>query len=221
MKTLDEIGLEYRTDKSSPYHNYLNTYEKYFEALRDEPVIEVWELGIGDINSENREGQSAFVWRDYFTNCTTIRVFDNDLVKVNTINDLKPIGICAHHMDQTDDKAFFSLTHKMGRPKIIIDDASHIQANTIKSFQILFPLLQSGGLYCIEDTVTSYWPDWGGNVDYYQGTTIMSYMLDLCHLVNFKRQETFNPAQNRLIPDLVKDIDSISFHHSQIIIKKK
>lgn len=220
MKTLDQIGLNYRTDKSSPYHNYLVTYEQYFEKFRDQ-FIQVWELGIGDITSENREGESGLMWRDYFTN-GQISVFDNDPVKVERWS-LKKHGISAYLADQTDKTRFENLVTRYGRPTIIIDDASHIQKNTIQSFENLFPLLQSGGLYCLEDVVTSYWPDWGGNIDYYDNsnTTIMSYMLDLCHLVNFKRQETFNPPQNRLIPDFIKEIDSIHFHHSQIIIKKK
>jgi hypothetical protein len=210
MKTLDEIGLQYRTDKSSPYHNYLNTYEKYFKEFRDKSVVELWELGIGDINSANREGESAFVWRDYFTNCPTIRVFDNDLVKVNGINLLKPIGISAHHLDQTDEQGFHKLLEKVARPFIIIDDASHVQKNTIQSFEILFPLLQP-------------WPDWGGNLNVYesQPLTIMGYMLGLCHQINLKRQETFNPPLNLSVSDMVKQIDSIHFHHSQIIIRKK
>ena len=220
MKSLDQIGLNYRTDKSSPYHNYLVTYEQYFEEFRDQ-FIQVWELGIGDITSENREGESGLMWRDYFTN-GQVSVFDNDPVKVERWS-LKKHGISAYLADQTDKTRFENLVTRHGRPAIIIDDASHIQKNTIQSFQNLFPLLKSGGLYCIEDVITSYWPDWGGNIDYYDNsnTTIMSYMLDLCHLVNFKRQETFNPPQNRLIPDFIKEIDSIHFHHSQIIIKKK
>lgn len=222
MLTLDQIGCKYRTDKSSPYHNYLNVYEKYFSAFRNIPLVQLWELGIGDITSLNREGESAYVWQEYFNVSPAIRVFDNDRLKVNRA-DFKKSHVYTHLIDQTDEAGFLKLLKEVDRPNIIIDDASHIQKNTIRSFEILFPLLQSGGLYCLEDVITSYWPDWGGNIDYYStdNTTIMSYMLDLCHLVNFKRQETFNPPQNRLIPDFVKQVDSIHFHHSQIIIRKK
>lgn len=225
MKTLDEIGLQYRTDKSSPYHNYLNTYEKYFKKFRDKHTIELWELGIGDINSANREGESAFVWRDYFTNCPTIRIFDNDPVKVERF-DYQHNGIYSHHLDQIDEQGFTDLVKKVGNPFIIIDDASHVQKYTIKSFEILFPLLQSGGLYCIEDTVTSYWESWGGIGDVFndqsvEHDSIMTYMYRMCHCINLKRQETFNPPAKYFIPEWIKEIESIHFHHSQIIIKKK
>ena len=137
MKSLDQIGLNYRTDKSSPYHNYLVTYEQYFEEFRDQ-FIQVWELGIGDITSENREGESGLMWRDYFTN-GQVSVFDNDPVKVERWS-LKKHGISAYLADQTDKTRFENLVTRHGRPAIIIDDASHIQKNTIQSFQNLFPL---------------------------------------------------------------------------------
>jgi cephalosporin hydroxylase len=38
---------------------------------------------------------------------------------------------------------------------IIIDDGSHINSDVIKSFEILFPRLNLGGYYCIEDTQVS------------------------------------------------------------------
>ena len=218
MKTLNEIGLQYRTDKSSPYHNYLNTYEMYFKDFRNK-YMQVWELGIGDIASANREGESGLMWRDYFENAH-IHVFDNDLTKVQTYSGEK--NITAHHVDQTDSDALYKAA-KPVFPTIIIDDASHIQKNTIRSFEILFPILKPGGLYCIEDTVTSYWPDWGGNLNVYesQPLTIMGYMIGLCHQINLKRQETFNPPLNLPVSNMVRKIDSIHFHHSQIIIKKK
>jgi hypothetical protein len=220
MKTLDQIGLGYRTDKSSPYHNYLNTYEKYFKEFRDQ-AIHVWELGIGDINSANREGESGLMWRDYFSN-GLISIFDNDPAKVERFNVMKD-GIYSYLRDQTDEEGFEKLARANSHPTIIIDDASHIQSNTIKSFEILFPLLQSGGLYCIEDTITSYWPDWEGVAEpfHYTELTIVSYMMSLCHVINLKRQETFNPPHNYDMMTWEKQIESIHFHHSQIIIRKK
>lgn len=220
MKTLDEIGLQYRTDKSSPYHNYLNTYEQYFKEFRDKEII-FMELGIGDINSKNREGESGLMWRDYFEK-GLICLVDNDLTKVNRFN--SESRICGYHIDQTDEAAFNTIFSTILAPHIIVDDASHIQANTIRSFEILFPLLQPGGLYCIEDTVTSYWPDWGGKSDVYGDhsyDTVMGYFFQMSHVINLKKQETFNPPQKHHIVSWWKEIDSIHFHHSQIIIKKK
>lgn len=218
MKTLDQIALNYRTDKASKYHNYTPVYEHYFKDLRDKEIV-LLELGIGDINSLNREGESILMWREYFTKGKCYAI-DNSIDKANSHKD-------CFWCSQTDDITLNSIINKIGNPDIIIDDASHIQSNTIYSFEILFPLLKSGGLYCIEDTVTSYWPQWEGshNIFHYNtdmgDRTIVSYMLELCHFINLKRQETFNPSRKCNVPDWIKEIDSIHFHHSQIIIKKK
>lgn len=206
--------LSVKTDKASKFHNYTPVYEHYFEPLRDNKIV-LLELGIGDIESLNREGESILGWREYFYNGTCSAI-DNDVDKITSDNTF----LC----DQTNEVKLKSIVKIIGNPDIIIDDASHIQSNTIKSFEILFPLLKPGGLYCIEDSVTSYWPDWGGSAivfHYDEHESIVSYMFRLCHFINLKRQETFNPPQRIRIPDWIKEIDSIHFHHSQIIIKKK
>lgn len=42
---------------------------------------------------------------------------------------------------------------------LVIDDASHIYQPTKNSFECLFPLLRSGGLYIIEDWAWEHWKD--------------------------------------------------------------
>ena len=219
MKTLDQIALKYRTDKASLYHNYTPVYENYFEPYRNDNFVFL-ELGLGDKQSLNREGEDLLAFQEYFPNAWIVGI-DNDVNKL--YSDKRIRTYCC---DQTDEVKLKEIIKNEGNPFIIIDDCSHQNELTIKSFEILFPLLKSGGLYCIEDTVTSYWPSWGGVdkvfEDYkFEHDTIMRYMLKMCHYVNLKRQETFNPPQFIHIPDWIKQIDSIHFHHSQIIIKKK
>ncbi len=57
MKTLDEIGLQYNSDKSSNFHNYLNLYEKYFSEIRFKENI-ILEIGI-------LYGDSLKIFSDY------------------------------------------------------------------------------------------------------------------------------------------------------------
>jgi cephalosporin hydroxylase len=45
-----------------------------------------------------------------------------------------------------------------GKIDLIIDDASHLYQETKTSFEFLFPLLQPGGLYIIEDWSWGLWP---------------------------------------------------------------
>ena len=41
---------------------------------------------------------------------------------------------------------------------LVIDDASHIYAPTVSSFETLFPLIRPGGFYIIEDWAWEHWP---------------------------------------------------------------
>ena len=62
-----------------------------------------------------------------------------------------------HVVDQessADDLAI--LSGKEGPFDVIIDDGSHINAHQIFTFENLFSELKAGGLYIIEDTLTSY-----------------------------------------------------------------
>lgn len=216
MKTLDQIALKYRTDKASLYHNYTPVYESYFEPYRNDNFVFL-ELGLGDKQSLNREGEDLLAFQEYFPNAWIVGI-DNDVNKL--YSDKRIRTYCC---DQTDEIKLKEIIKNEGNPFIIIDDCSHQNELTIKSFEILFPLLKSGGLYCIEDLQTAYFPSWGGDetVFNFSKETVMNYFFKVCHYVNLKRQETFNPPQTIKIPDWIKQIDSIHFHHSQIIVKKK
>jgi hypothetical protein len=214
MKTLDQIMSAVRTDKSSKYHNYTPVYESYFESIRDKDIV-LLELGIGNIESANREGESLKGWQEYFHNGSCYAIDNNSVNVERTPN--------SYLCDQTDEEGLENLIEGFGRPDIVIDDASHIQSNTIKSFLILFPLLKSGGYYCIEDLQTAYFPSWGGDETIFDFSkeTVMNYFFKVCHYVNLKRQETFQIPPNISVPEIYKTINSICFHHGQIIITKK
>ncbi len=47
---------------------------------------------------------------------------------------------------------------------VIIDDGGHTMAQQIVSAETLFPLLNDGGVYMVEDCHTSYWADYGGGL---------------------------------------------------------
>lgn len=214
MKTLDQIMLGYRSDKASLYHNYTPVYQSYFEPFRNNKFVFL-ELGLGDKKSLNREGEDLLAFQEYFPNAWIVGI-DNDVNKL--YSDKRIRTYCC---DQTDADKLKEIIKNEGSPFVILDDCSHFKGLTIKSFEILFPMLKSGGLYCIEDVVApAYWPDWGGCETIFD-SGFMNYFFQLCHFVNLKRQETFNPPCNLKIPNWIKEIDSIHFHHSQIIIRKK
>lgn len=147
MSTLDEIGTACGTDKARAlgFHDYCRIYDVLFTPLRDEPIT-LLELGWGGYNDPHGGGQSAAMWRQYFSKAD-----------INII-DIEP-KICAVSgvrlfCGSQDDKDFLAEVHgETGDYDIVIDDASHEPYRTMKSFALLWPRLRSGGYYVVEDLI--------------------------------------------------------------------
>jgi hypothetical protein len=214
MKTLDEIAIKYRTDKDSFHHGYCNIYDEYFTSRRLDN-LNFLELGLGNIYSKNLEGESLLMWKEYFPNANIVGIdiedkkfLEQDRIKVYQGNQI--------------DSAFLNEVCSKHNFDIIIDDCSHINLYTIRTFEILFPKLNQGGIYCIEDTVTSYWEGWRGykDVNATEAPTLMNYFKRILDVVNMKKRHNFPHPILYNYPDWLNEITSIHFHNSQIIIKK-
>lgn len=59
--------------------------------------------------------------------------------------------------DQGDPEFLRSVVERFGPFDVIIDDGGHTMAQQITSIECLFPTLNDGGVYLVEDTHTSYW----------------------------------------------------------------
>jgi hypothetical protein len=149
--TLDEIGLKAGTDKASSGHNYLHFYEKHLSHLRHDPVILV-EAGIGGYEFPDRGGESLKMWRKYFTHDhASIVGFDVYEKNINIP------GTRIHQISQDDETKLNFILGAYGGIDIFIDDASHINPLSIRTFEIMFPLVKPGGVYIWEDIHTSFW----------------------------------------------------------------
>ncbi len=219
MDILSELAKKYRTDKGIEHHCYTPVYYEYFKGIRNEQ-FKFLEIGLGEITSANREGESIKMWEEFFPNALIygIDIQDKSFLSGGRVNIFQG--------DQTDESFLINVLKKIGEPrlKVIIDDASHINPYTIKTFEILFQALVPGGIYCIEDTVTSYWSGWQGepNVINPSRETVMSYFLNLCHNVNMLKRENFHNEVS-FDPKFTwyRDIKSIHFYNSQIFILKR
>lgn len=153
MTTLQEIGNKYGTDKSRhKYRNisYLDIYDQYFNSIRYN-VKTVLEIGV-------LNGQSLLMWRDYFPNAIIYGVDINPDCKQFETNKIKIIiG------DQNDENFLNQLKKDIGTCNIILDDGSHITNHQIKTFNVLYDLVERGGYYIIEDLRNSYEEFSGGH----------------------------------------------------------
>lgn len=161
MGRLSELAVTCKTDKWG-HHYYTEHYERellpYIRLLASKNIIPVlMEIGIGGYEYPDRGGASLNMWylwlREIVSDSKIVGVDLYDKSKINLLSNKIIIERAAQEGKEIIDLAN---THK---PQIIIDDASHINDLTIKTFTNLFPVLPSGGVYIIEDTQTSYWHD--------------------------------------------------------------
>jgi hypothetical protein len=143
MISLDIIFDKYDTDKNLKFHNYTRQYQPLLQKFIDKK-IKYLEIGV-------YRGGSIKAIREAFSNADCILGLDiNNECKQyeNTSNNIfVEIG------NATDSDFIKNITEKYGTFDIILDDGSHVNGDVIKSFEILFPLLNDNGLYIIEDTI--------------------------------------------------------------------
>jgi len=213
-ESLHNLGVKHRTDKHDGDHmfcgaSYLHTYEKYFDSIRDQS-LNILEIGVKD-------GSSHRMWKDYFQN-SMIYGIDIDPRCSQSSEDRISISV-GSQADQSVINEVFDKTDRSGFD-IILDDGSHINSLTLKSFDLLFPMLKQGGLYIIEDLGCSYLEDdlpnhtsrWPG----------MEYNKDLD---TTNRRSTMNTFFNAILRDIDLQekrfgIEWIHFYSRIAILKK-
>jgi SAM-dependent methyltransferase len=141
---LNCIFAKYNTDKNKYYHNYPRQYESLLSSYRDKPIkyLEIGVLG----------GESIKAMREVFKNAQCIVGLDINNESKQYENSQQNIFV--EIGDATNSNFINEIVQKYGTFDIILDDGSHINRDVIKSFEILFPLLNDNGLYIVEDTIT-------------------------------------------------------------------
>ena len=155
--SLTELAEEFGSDKWG-VHRYTPHYERHLTGLRERATL-VLELGIGGYAREKQGGASLKMWKWFFPGAQIVGVDIEDKSFVDQRRITSYLG------SQTDRALMEQIVRDHGAPTLVVDDGSHRPQDVVDSFAILFPLLADGGLYVIEDLQTTYWPQWGGNLD--------------------------------------------------------
>ena len=143
-ETLQQIGKKWGTDKHDDRHSYagssyLEIYHRYLNELRNKN-LKILEIGV-------RDGCSHRMWQEYFP-YSTIYGIDIDPRCNQQESDRIKVFIGSQSDPDTIKKA---VDHASGLFDIVIDDGSHVNELTLKSFDLLFPCLSAGGFYIMED----------------------------------------------------------------------
>jgi hypothetical protein len=189
---------------------YTEHYETHFAKFRDEE-FNLLEIGIGGYDNPMEGGSSLKMWRDYFTQATIYGLDYYDK------SQLAGERIKIFQGSQNDSEILQSMNKQSDGFTIIIDDGSHRSSDIIATFEILFPLLEMGGIYAVEDTQTSYWPILGGTSENLDSVkTTMGYFKALADGLN--HVELVKPHYKPTYFDT--HIASLHFYHNMIFIYK-
>ena len=208
-RDLNRLAVFYGTDKWGA-HYYTQHYVTHFEPYRHRK-LNVLEIGIGGYRDVRAGGESLRMWRTYFPRAIIhgLDIHDKSYHRERRIH--------TYQGSQNDPAFLNQVAADIGRLDIIIDDGSHISEHVITSFKTLFPLLEKGGLYVIEDTQTSYWPDWKGDAhDRNTPRTSMGFLKALVDGLNYEEfpDKTYEPTY------FDRHITSIHFYHNLVFIYK-
>lgn len=147
--TLDQIAVKHLADKALLLpgrngHGYAAHYDRFFSELRNQQ-IRVLEIGVD-------KGASIRMWLEYFPYATVFGVDNNP--------ECSRIQFPRYRFvegDQSSPKFWDKFLSEQGSQwDIIIDDGKHYADTVLTSYQCLWPAVNRGGYYAVEDLGTGY-----------------------------------------------------------------
>jgi len=145
MNKMQELGAKYRTDKIR-HHKYHEIFPVYIEKFYEDTG------GIIEIGLKPNWGKASLnMWLELFPN---MHIYGLDKGTPDEFRERYTIFKCDQSNEGQINNCVDQIKHKI---YFINDDGSHIPEHQLLTFNILFPLLEVGGVYIVEDVETSYW----------------------------------------------------------------
>lgn len=206
--SLSQLATKFRSDKWGK-HWYTQHYERHLRHLKNERFT-LLEIGIGGYRNPRRGGASLRMWRAFFPHAQIIGLDlqDKSFLDGDRIRTVRG--------SQTDADLLRRIVEEAGGVRVVIDDGSHRPEHVRASFAALFPLLADDGIYAIEDTQTSYWPEFGGSDDLANPSTTMALVKELLDGLNHEEfvDESYRPSYTDL------HVVAVHAYHNLVIIEK-
>jgi ribosomal protein S16 len=206
--SLTELAQHTGTDKWG-LHYYTPHYERHLGHLRDQHFV-LLEIGVGGYARSGQGGGSLRMWRRYFSHAQIVGLDIEDKSFLD-----RP-RLTTVQGDQTDSTVLSSVIERFGAPLVVVDDGSHRPADIIETFGVLFPLLPDGAVYAIEDTQTSYWPEFGGSEDRHSPDTTMAFVKRLVDGLN--HEEFLDPDYEATYTDT--HVQAVHCYHNLVVVEK-
>jgi hypothetical protein len=175
--------------------------------LRERP-LRLLEIGIGGYQNPADGGQSLRMWKEYFPAATIVGLDIEDKGR------LAEERIHIVQGSQTDTACLAALVARFGPFDVVIDDGSHRPPDIIATFEWMFPRMAAEGLYAIEDTQTSYLPEWGGSADLAAAGTTLNHFKALADKVNHAE------IPGMAADEFARTVTGVHFHHNLIVVER-
>lgn len=210
VNLLQVLGDKYGTDKGQSSHtyfgrSYLDIYHSYFAAER-ESFKTVFEIGV-------LRGESLRMWEEYFPKA---EIWGLDINPAAA--SVKSAIIRVVTGSQTDPDAIACVAPK-NNFDLVVDDGSHVVNHIVRTFELIWPRVNPGGFYCIEDLGLSY-ADIKESLVHWPGQTCNSPDTDYDNAAH-------RPALDALLLGKIKNMDClhgdtafIHFYPNLCIIRK-
>lgn len=200
----------FNTDKMGN-HFYAPHYMTHFRAFRRQR-IKLLEIGVGGVAAPDFGGHSLRMWKRYFPRAEiySVDIYDKSALEESRIRIFRG--------SQIDPGLWAEVFKEVGEFDLIIDDGSHVNRHVLETFRMLFPRLKSGGIYVIEDTQTSYWPNYEGD-----GCTLdnpATQMNFYKRLVDGLNYQEFPSGGVQAATEYDRQITSLHFYHNMVFIYK-
>jgi cephalosporin hydroxylase len=203
-RSIRELFYEHSGNLIHKWDHYLDIYSEHLSKYRGQKVT-MLEIGIS-------HGGSIQLWKKYLGENCEIYAIDINPECSKLAEDNVKIFIGS----QADKDFLTDVANQLPDLDFVLDDGGHFMDQQDISFEILFSKVKQGGLYIVEDTHTSYWPEFEGGLRK-QGTFVEKSKSLIDSLYEHHLMEG-DLVRNDIV---TRNIDSISFYDSMVIFKKK
>lgn len=184
--------------------HYFEIYERHFGQFRNQP-ISLLEFGV-------LHGGSLQMWKHYFGKQAKIYGADINPRCAELAEDQITILLA----DQESRESLRSICNSLPPFDIIIDDGGHTMLQQKTTFEEMWGQLKIGGIYLIEDMLTSYWPSFGGGykdpVNFVEYTKNLIDQLHAWHAV---------PNSGLAVNEFTRTAFSLHYYDSVLVIEKR
>lgn len=184
------------------WKHYLSIYDRHLSRFRNQPVriLEIGVLGGGSLD----------LWRKYFGPEAVI--FGVDISPECALFDGRSGSVRIG--SQADPDFLRRVVAEMGGVDVVIDDGSHVAKHQKITFETLFPILDSNGVYICEDLHTSYWPG-----PFQGGYRRKGTFIELAKAIVDDIHSDFH-LKSQKVAEASRSVDGVHFYNSMVVIEK-